>query len=43
MAIISRKVLRPIMGKSKIALESAPASLVNIFNGLNLVKQLVKL
>ena len=41
MAIVSRRILRPIMGKSKIALESAPASLVNILNGLNLGKQLL--
>ena len=43
MAIVSRRILRPIMGKSKIALESAPAWLVNILNGLNLGKQLIKL
>ena len=43
MAIVYRRILRPIMGKSKIALKSAPASIVNILNGLNLGKQLVKL
>ena len=43
MAIVSRRILRPIMGKSKIRLESASASIVNILNGWNLGKQLVKL
>ena len=43
MAIVSRRILSPIMGKSNIALKSARASLVDILNGLNFGKQLVKL
>ena len=43
MAIVSRRILRPITGKSEIESKSAPASLVNILNGLNYGNQLVKL